>query len=65
MPAATLAELGGSKKPRVTVTLNGEYSFVTTVASRGGRYLIAFSKARREETGFAAGGALTVGLEPC
>ncbi|MCH8627496.1 DUF1905 domain-containing protein [Arsenicicoccus piscis] len=55
VPAEVLAELGPSKKPRVRVTLNGDYSFETTVASRGEKYLIAFSKARRDETGLQAG----------
>lgn len=62
MPEKKLTELGASKRPKVKVTVNGDYSFVTTVASRGGKYFIAFSKARREENGLSAGHPIQVTL---
>lgn len=55
VPPDVLAGLGSSKRPKVRVTLNNDYVFETTIASRAGKYLIAFSKARREETGLGAG----------
>ena len=63
VPPDVLSSLGESKKPKVRVTLNGSYTFDTTIASRGGRYLIAFSKARREESGLGAGDSVQVDLE--
>jgi hypothetical protein len=62
VPEKKLAVLGTSKPPKVKVTVNGDYSFVTTVASRGGKYLTAFSKARREESGLSAGDPIEVTL---
>ena len=63
VPPDVLTALGESKRPKVRVTLNGSYTFDTTVASRGGRSLITFSKARREESGLGAGDSVQVDLE--
>ena len=63
VPVEVLDKLGTSRRPKVRITLNGSYSFESTVASRGGKYLIAFSKARRDETGLGAGDAIDVDIE--
>jgi hypothetical protein len=62
VPPEILDELGGGKRPAVNVTVNDDYSYRSTVASMGGRYLIAFSAAKRAETGLAGGDAITVEL---
>lgn len=62
VPAANLAELGGSKKPPVKVTVNG-YAYDSTVASMGGEFLISLSKAHREAAGLKGGDEVTVTLE--
>jgi hypothetical protein len=61
VPAEVVEQLGGGKKPAVTVTI-GDYSYRSTVASMGGRYLIAFSADRRAETGLKGGDAIEVEL---
>lgn len=63
VPPKNLEEISSSKKPKIRATLNDGYQFETTVASRGGKYLLSFSKARREESGFSAGDTITVNLE--
>jgi len=61
VPNELLAELGAGKRPAVQVDVNG-YRFQATIASMGGRYLIAFSAARRSESGIAGGDAIEVTL---
>jgi bifunctional DNA-binding transcriptional regulator/antitoxin component of YhaV-PrlF toxin-antitoxin module len=62
VPASNIAELGDSKKPPVTVDVNG-YIYKSTVAVMAGRSMISFSKAHREASGISAGDKLTVTLE--
>lgn len=62
VPAEVVEQLGGGKKPAVTVRI-GDYNYRSTVASMGGRYLIAFSADRRAETGIKGGDAIEVELE--
>ncbi|MEU8639644.1 YdeI/OmpD-associated family protein [Amycolatopsis sp. NPDC048633] len=54
VPADVVEALGSGKKPAVTVTLGG-HSYRTTVASRGGRFLVPLSAENRERAGVAAG----------
>lgn len=61
VPPEQLALLSSSKRPTVTVDANG-YRFESVVASMKGEYLISFSKAHREASGFTPGQALTVSL---
>ncbi|WP_137845870.1 YdeI/OmpD-associated family protein [Microbacterium sp. 2FI] len=62
VPPEILDELGGGRRPAVNVTVNDDYSYRSTVASMGGRYLIAFSADKRATTGLAGGDAITVEL---
>lgn len=59
VPPANLAELGGGKKPAVTVSIGG-YSYASTVAVMGGKYLIPLSKAHREASGLKGGDTVEV-----
>ena len=62
VPPEVLEELGGGKRPAVSVVVNG-YRFTSTVGAMGGRALIPFSAERRAESGIAGGDALEVSLE--
>jgi bifunctional DNA-binding transcriptional regulator/antitoxin component of YhaV-PrlF toxin-antitoxin module len=54
VPDDVVEALGAGKKPAVTVTLGG-HSYRTTVASRGGQFLVPLSAENREKAGVAAG----------
>ena len=62
VPAKNIAELGESKKPAVKVML-GNYSYQSTVAVMGGKFMIPLSKAHREAAGLKANDKVTVTLE--
>jgi hypothetical protein len=62
VPADVVEALDAGKRPPVVVTVNG-YEYRSTVAPRGGRYLIPFSAERRRESGLAGGDAIAVELE--
>jgi hypothetical protein len=61
VPPAVIEQLGGGKRPPVSVVVNG-YGFRSTVAVMAGEYLIGVSAAIRKETGLAAGDAIHVEL---
>ncbi|SEC20963.1 protein of unknown function [Amycolatopsis tolypomycina] len=54
VPADVVEALGAGKKPAVTVTLGG-HTYRTTVASRGGQFLVPLSAENRGLAGVAAG----------
>ncbi|WP_328644225.1 YdeI/OmpD-associated family protein [Amycolatopsis sp. NBC_00348] len=54
VPDDVVEALGAGKKPAVTVTLGG-HSYRTTVASRGGQFLVPLSAENREQAGVTAG----------
>jgi len=62
VPDEVVEGLGGSRRPAVVVTVGG-YSYRSTVASMGGRFLIPFAKEHRDRTGIAPGQAIEVTLE--
>lgn len=62
VPAKNITELGESKKPAVKVNVSG-YSYPSTVAVMGGKFMIALSKANREAAGLKAGDKVEVTLE--
>lgn len=61
VPPEVLEELGGGRRPAVNVTVNG-FDYRSTVASMGGKYLIAFSSDKRAASGIRGGDAITVDL---
>lgn len=61
VPPEVVAALGGGKRPRVTVTVNG-HSWTTRVAIMRGRNLIGLSNANRQAAGVAVGDEVTVEL---
>jgi hypothetical protein len=61
VPEAIVAALGGGKKPKVHVTING-YTYRSSVAVMGGRFLVGVSAEHRAGAGVAAGDEVTVEL---
>lgn len=62
VPADIVSGLGGTKRPAVTATING-YSYRTSVASMGGRFMLPISAAVRGNSGVSAGESIEVDLE--
>ena len=62
VPAAVVAKLGSSKKPAVSVTIKG-YTYRSTVASMGGRFMLPISAQVREAAGVAARDKVEVDVE--
>ena len=62
VPAKVIDDLGSGRKPPVRVTIR-DHTYRSTVASRGGRYLIGVSAANRESAGAAAGDTVDVEIE--
>src|SRR5262245_56757236 len=61
VPADVVEALGAGKRPAVVVNVNG-FEYRSTVAPMGGKFLIPFSAARRQESGIKGGDALDVEL---
>ena len=62
VPAEIVEKLGGGGHPKVSVTVNG-YTFRTSIARMGGRYLLGVSVDRRTAAGVSAGDLLEVDVE--
>ncbi len=62
VPDEVVEELGGGRRPAVTVTV-GDYSYRSTVAQMGGVFLVPLSAEHRTAAGLAAGDAVEVDLE--
>ena len=62
IPEEVVEALGGGKRPRVIITLNG-HTWRSRVAIMRGRYLIGLSRANREAAGVDTGEEVEVGLE--
>ncbi len=62
IPADLIEALGAGRKPVVRVTING-YSYSSTVARRGERYLVGVNADTRKRAGVAAGDRVEVEIE--
>jgi hypothetical protein len=62
VPEEVVTALGSSKRPAVVVTLNG-YTYRSSIAPMGGRYLLGVSGDVRERAGVAAGDELAVDVQ--
>ncbi|MEP6676983.1 MAG: YdeI/OmpD-associated family protein [Ferruginibacter sp.] len=62
IPDDIIEKLGAGKKPRIKVTLNG-YTYRSTVAVMGGKYMVGVNAAVREASGVKGGDKLTVEIE--
>ncbi|HEX5119008.1 MAG TPA: YdeI/OmpD-associated family protein [Pseudonocardiaceae bacterium] len=63
VPPEVVEALGGGKRPAVTITLNGGYTYRSSIASMGGRYLMPVSADVRGKAGVAAGDEVDVDVE--
>lgn len=63
VPDDVVAAFGRGKRVPVVVTVDGGYTYRTTVASMGGRFLVSFNAETRAATGRAAGDDVEVRLE--
>jgi hypothetical protein len=61
VPPEVIDELGAGKRPAVNVSVNG-YEYRSTVATMGGRFMIAFSSDKRAATGLSGGDPITVDI---
>jgi hypothetical protein len=62
VPDDVVAGLGAGKRPPVTVTIGG-HTYRSTIASRGGRYMLPLSAENRAAAGVAAGNEVEVDVE--
>jgi hypothetical protein len=62
VPADAVEALGAGKRPKVHATVNG-YTYRSSVASMGGRFLLPVSAEVRQHAGVAAGDEVDVRLE--
>jgi hypothetical protein len=62
VPAAVVDKLGGGKRAKVTVTLNG-YTYRSTVAVYGGEFFLPLAAVHREAAGVKAGQSVQVTVE--
>ena len=62
LPPEIVEGLGSGKRPPVKVTLNG-YTYRSTVATMGGRFMIGLSAENRQAAGLNGDEELEVGLE--
>jgi hypothetical protein len=61
VPEEVVAALGAGQRPPVVVTING-YSYRTTVARMGGRFLVGANAGHRANAGVSAGDHVDVGI---
>lgn len=62
VPAEVIERLGAGQRPPVRVTI-GDYTYRSTVAVMGGRFMLAVSAEHRAAAGLAAGDTVDVTLE--
>lgn len=63
VPEEIVLSFGRGRRVPVVVTIDGGYSYRTTIASMGGRYLVSFNAETRAATGRGAGDEVEVRLE--
>lgn len=63
VPEEVVLGFGRGKRVPVVVTVDGGYTYRTTIASMGGQYLISFNAQTRAATGRGAGDEIEVTLE--
>lgn len=63
VPPAVIEALGGKKKPPVKVTLNGSYTYRSTVAAYGEVFMLPVAAEHRSAAGLKAGDQIEVTLE--
>ena len=62
VPAEVVEGLGGGKRPKVSVTINGK-TYRSSVAVMGGKFMVGVSAENRALTGIAGGDVVEVTME--
>ena len=62
VPPEVVEGLGAGKRPQLRVTING-HTYPSTLATRGGKFLIPVSSEQREQAGVSAGDDVDVHIE--
>ena len=62
VPTEVIEALGTSKRPPVTITVNG-HTYRTTAVRMGGRFLVPLAAENREAAGLQAGDRVVVDIE--
>ena len=62
IPDKNLAEIGGSRRAPLKITING-YTYQSTATGVGGKCMVVFPTRDRQASGAAAGDRITVTLE--
>src|SRR3712207_3137936 len=62
VPKEVVTSLGSSKRPPVRATING-HTYRSTLASRGGQFMLPISAENRSSAGVAAGDEVDVDIE--
>lgn len=62
VPEKIVQAFNRGKRVPVVVTIDGDYSFKTTIGVMGGRFLVSFNAETRKNTGRGAGDEVTVDL---
>jgi bifunctional DNA-binding transcriptional regulator/antitoxin component of YhaV-PrlF toxin-antitoxin module len=63
VPPKVIETLGSAKRPSVVVTINGTFSYRTTVGVMSGKFMIPVSAERRKEANIKAGDPIEVTVE--
>jgi hypothetical protein len=63
VPESVLDELGAGRRPAVVVTIDGGYTYRSTVGAMNGQFLIPLSAEHRTASGIAAGDTVEIALE--
>ena len=62
VPEDVVVSFERGKRVPVIVTIDGDYTYKTTIGVMGGRYLVSFNAETRKQTGRAAGDEVEVAL---
>ncbi len=62
VPESTVLAFNRGKRVPVIVTIDGGYTYKTTIGVMGGRYLVSFNAETRKQTGRGAGNEVEVDL---
>lgn len=62
VPESTVLAFDRGKRVPVIVTIDGGYTYKTTIGVMGGRYLVSFNAETRRQTGRGAGDEIEVEL---
>jgi hypothetical protein len=63
VPPEVVAGLGGGKRPKVSVTINGK-TYRSSIAVMGGKFMVGVSAENRALTGVKGGDVVDVTVEP-